>query len=234
MSRPRLAIVAAMEREVGPLLQGWRRREVPEALNDTARRTTIFDSDRGFLVIGGIGAKAAARAARLALELSQADVLISAGSAGALKPELRVGHVFRPATVVDAATGARFASQGGAGTLVTSGAILGPQEKKEVASRFSADAVDMEAAAVAAVAQERGVAFLAIKAISDDLDFVLPPMGQFVDDEGGFHTARFVGYLALRPRWWGAVRRMAGDSKRAATALCAAIEALEPNVKSAG
>lgn len=231
MSRPRIAIVAALEREVGPLLQVWRRREVSGAPNGAARRMAIFESDRGILVIGGIGAKAAARAARLALDLDSADVLISAGSAGALKPELSVGSILQPATVVDAATGARFASQGGVGTLVTSGSILGPQEKKEVASRWSADAVDMEAAAVAAVAQEKGIAFLALKAISDELDFVLPPMDRFVDDEGGFHTARFIGYLALRPRWWSAVRRMAADSKHAATALSAALEALEPNVK---
>ncbi|MGH9532886.1 MAG: phosphorylase [Terriglobales bacterium] len=232
MPPPRVAIVAAMEREVGPLFKNWRRREAPEALNGAACHLSIFEGKVGFLVVGGIGAAAAGRAARLALELASAEVLVSAGSAGALKPELKVGDIVRPATVIDAATGARFVSQGGKGTLVTSGAILGPQEKKEAASRFAADAVDMEAAAVAAVAQERGVGFLAIKAISDELDFVLPPINQFVDSDGQFQTGRFVRYLALRPRWWAPVKRMAADSKRAAANLCAALEGLELDVKS--
>ncbi|MCI0353876.1 MAG: phosphorylase [Acidobacteria bacterium] len=191
----------------------------------------MFESDNAFLVIGGIGAKAAAKAARAVLDQSQARVLVSAGSAGALTPRLKVGEVFRPATVIDAATGTRFASQGGAGSLVTSGVILGPLEKKEMAARYAADAVDMEAAAVAAIAQERGAAFLAIKAISDERDFVLPPMGQFVDDTGQFQTGRFLAYLAARPRWWGTVRRMAADSERAATALCTALESLELDIR---
>ncbi|MGH9601832.1 MAG: phosphorylase [Terriglobales bacterium] len=232
MPQPRFAIVAAMEREVDPLLKNWRRRENSETQNGAARHLSIFESKAGFLVVGGIGAVAAGRAARLALELGPAEVLVSAGSAGALKPELKVGDIFRPAKVIDAATGAHFASQGGTGTLVTSGAILGPQEKKAAASRFAADAVDMEAAAVAAVARERGVGFLAIKAISDELDFVLPPIGQFVDSEGQFQTGRFVRYLALRPRWWAPVKRMGADSKRASAALCAALEGLELDVKS--
>ncbi|MGH9556000.1 MAG: phosphorylase [Terriglobales bacterium] len=231
MPRPRFAIVAAMEREVSPLLKRWRRREVPETQKCRAGRLAVFESKAGVLVIGGIGAKAAGRAARLALDLGPAEVLISAGSAGALTPQLKVGDIFRPATVIDAATGARFASRAGVGTLVTSGAILGPEEKKKAASRFAAAAVDMEAAAVAAVAQEKGVEFLAIKAISDEVDFVPPPIGQFVNSEGVFQTGRFVGYLALRPGWWAPVKRMAADSKLATVALCAALEGFELDVE---
>jgi nucleoside phosphorylase len=165
------------------------------------------------------------------LAQTSARVLVSAGSAGALRPELKVGDVFRPASVIDAATGAQFAALGEKGTLVTSAAILGPAGKRELAASFSAEAVDMEAAAVAAVAQEQGISFLAIKAISDELDFTLPPMSQFVDNEGRFHTGRFVSYVALRPQWWATVRRMAADSGRAADALCAAIENLEIDVR---
>ncbi len=233
MPQLRLAIVAAMEREVGPLLENWRRREAPRTPNGAARHPEVFESERGILVIAGIGAKAAARAARLALELGPADALVSAGSAGALTAGLRVGDVLRPATVIDAGTGTRFTAQGVAGTLVTSAAILGPHEKREAALRFSADAVDMEAAAVAAVAQEKGTPFCAVKAISDEVDFVLPPMSQFVNAEGVFQTARFLGYLAVRPGWWGTVRRMAADSKRAAAALCEALERLEADVRCA-
>jgi len=231
MPGPRFAIVAAVEQEVRPLLRKWRRREVGAPSGSGTRRLTVFESDNAVLIVGGIGVKAAARAARVVLDLVQARTLVSVGSAGALKPDLKVGFVFRPATVIDAATGKRFAVQDGSGTLVTAADILGPAEKKKVASRFPAEAVDMEAAAVAAVAQERGVEFMAIKSISDELDFALPPMGQFVNDEGQFHTGRFLGYLAVRPRLWGVVNRMAADSARAAAALSAALESLETDVR---
>lgn len=219
-----------MEQEVRPLVRNWRRREVEPASGSGTRRTTVFEGENAVLIVGGIGAKAAARAARMVLDMGQARTLVSAGSAGALKPELKVGHVFRPASVIDGASGKRFTAQGGTGTLVTAAHILGPEEKKLLASRFPAEAVDMEAAAVAAVAQERGVEFVAVKSISDELDVVLPPMGQFVDEEGQFHTGRFLGYVALRPRLWGVVNRLAADSARAAGALSTALENLETNV----
>ncbi len=231
MHRPRLAIVVAMEQEVRPLLRTWRSREVDAAAVGSGRRLKLFESEHALMIIGGIGAKAAARAARIVLDLGRACTLISAGSAGALKSELKVGQVLRPSTVIDETGNNRFSVQGGTGTLVTAGSIVGPGEKARLASLFSADAVDMEAAAVAAVAQERRVEFLAIKSVSDELDCVLPPMGQFVDDEGRFHTGRFLGYVAVRPRWWGAVNRMAADSARAATALSEAIERLRTDVK---
>lgn len=227
----RLAIVVAMEQEVRPLLRRWRRRQVDASPGSAVRPLAVFESERAVLVVGGLGAKAAARAANMVLDLSQAGLLVSAGSAGAMKPELKVGSVFRPATVIDAATGARFAVPAGSGTLVTGAAILGPAEKKELASRFPADAVDMEAFAVAAVAQERGVEFMAIKSISDEMDFAMPPMRQFVDDEGQFHTGRFLGYVAVRPRLWAAVNRLAAGSIRAADALSAALEALEADIQ---
>lgn len=232
MSGRKFAIVVAIEREVRPLVRRWRRHQVEAGSGRGTRPLTVFESENAVLIIGGIGAKAAARAARMVMDLGQASTLVSAGSAGALRPELKVGDVLRPGTVIDAVTGKHFAVQGGTGTLVTAAEILGPGEKKKLASRFPADAVDMEAAAVAAVAHERGVEFMAIKSISDELDFDLPPMGQFVDEEGQFHTGRFLGYLAVRPQWWGTVNRMAADSTRAASALSAAIENLETNGRS--
>ncbi len=39
----------------------------------------------------------------------------------------------------------------------------------------------MEAAAVAAAARAHGIAFRAVKAISDELDFEMPEMARFID-----------------------------------------------------
>ena len=68
-------------------------------------------------------------------------------------------------------------------------------------TKYGADVVDMEAAAVAQVARERGLEFAAVKSISDEADFEMPPMNRFIDD-GKFDTRRFLVYVALHPRWW--------------------------------
>jgi hypothetical protein len=81
----------------------------------------------------------------------------------------------------------------------------------------------MEGAAVAAQAQRSGIAFSAVKAVSDELDFVMPPLGKFVNDEGRFETLRFLAYVAVRPKWWKDVRELSANSRKATANLCSAL-----------
>jgi len=91
---------------------------------------------------------------------------------------------------------------------------------------FGARAVDMESAAVARAAEARGIAFEAVKVISDASDFKLPSMEQFVDPKGRFSEWRFAFFVAVRPWMWGRVIRLARNSSRASRALCAALRKL--------
>ncbi len=77
--------------------------------------------------------------------------------------------------------------------------------KQELLARYGADVVDMEAAAVAQVAEARGLKFAALKAISDEAAFVMPPLDRFIDENGRFATGSFLMYVALRPRWWSSL-----------------------------
>ena len=56
----------------------------------------------------------------------------------------------------------------------------------KLAQSYGAQAVDMEAAAVARGAQARGVRFMAVKAISDESTFAMPSMDRFVDGRVNF------------------------------------------------
>ena len=58
-------------------------------------------------------------------------------------------------------------------------------------TKYGADVVDMEAAAVAQVAKERALEFAAMKAISDDAEFAMPPLTRFIDENGKFATGAF-------------------------------------------
>jgi hypothetical protein len=59
-----------------------------------------------------------------------------------------------------------------------------------------------------------------VKAISDELDFAMPPMNQFVDSDGNFTTASFMAWAAVRPGQWPGILRLARNSSRAIHALC--------------
>jgi adenosylhomocysteine nucleosidase len=222
---PKLAIVAALEREVHPLVRDWNV-VVKEHGGHTFR---FYESGDVVVTCGGIGAEPARRAAEAAIALYAPEIIYSVGFAGALDPAMKVADILVPARVIDAGDASAVETGTGRGTLVTFAAIATPQQKAKLAESFSAHAVDMEAAAVARAAAARGVRFAAVKVISDEVGFELPGMhappggssqGPFISPSGEFLTARFAGFILLRPWTWAAALRLARNSRRAALALC--------------
>ncbi|MGO9517143.1 MAG: phosphorylase [Candidatus Korobacteraceae bacterium] len=213
-----VAIVAAMPMELTPLLGKIRPRQV--------NGICLVDLDRAVVAVGGMGEKCARHAAETAIGDAQPALLLSAGFAGAISPGLKVGDVARIREVVDAATGRRYPTNGGEWVLATSQDVSNAAEKRELLMKFGADAVDMEAAAVAQVASEQGLKFAAIKAISDDAGFVMPPLAQFIDKNGRFHKGRFLLYVAFRPKWWPTLAKMRTNSAIASANLCRAVKHL--------
>ncbi|MBZ5657035.1 MAG: phosphorylase [Acidobacteriia bacterium] len=216
---PRIAIVAAMQREVAPLIRGWNVR----TLEHSGREYRLFENGNAVLICGGIGAEAARRATEAVIQEGRPGRVISVGFAGALDSTLRVADVFEPRTVINAADGARAETGSGQGTLVTYAAVASRDQKERLGNAYGAAAVDMEAAAVAQGAQARGVEFAALKAISDAADFSLPATERFVSGSGQFRTAKFALHVAVRPWLWGSTIALARNSSKASRALCAAI-----------
>jgi adenosylhomocysteine nucleosidase len=213
-----VAVVAAMPLELAFLLGKKRPRQV----NGVA----LYDLDRAVVAVGGIGEKCARRAAETAIDDAQPTLLLSAGIAGAISPRLKVGDVGRVREIVDVATGVRYPADGGEWVLATSQDVSNAMEKHELLTKYGADVVDMEGAAVAQVAKGRGLRFAAIKAISDDAGFVMPPLTQFIDNNGRFHNGRFMLYVALRPKWWPALAKIRTNAAVASANLCQTVEHL--------
>jgi adenosylhomocysteine nucleosidase len=208
-----------MEREVAPLVRSWSSRTIEYS----GRRYRLFESDKAALICGGIGAAAARRATEaLIVEIAPARVL-SVGFAGALDPSLRVGDVVTPQVVINVADGVRTEAGQGQGVLVSSATVAGKEQKTSFARAYGAIAVDMEAAAVAQGARARGVEFGALKVISDAADFNLPEIDRFVASDGRFQSARFAGYVALRPWLWKKTIVLARNSAKASRALSRAL-----------
>ena len=171
------------------------------------------------LLCGGIGHEAGKRAAEAVIEYAKPSLLIAAGLAGGLKPEWTLGQTIVAAEVVGEATGRRFGTAYGKGIVVSSREVARAEKKRELGARFAADLVDMEGAAVAEVAEAHGLPFLAVKAVSDEMDFELPPLQEFVDAEGRFQGARFGFWAAWHPRWWPAIAQLKRRSDLAAEKL---------------
>ena len=217
---PKVAIVAALEREIAPLIKDWTRVQ----REHEGHKFTFFERDDIVAVCGGIGMQPARRAADAVIALYHPAQLHSVGFAGALNKSLRVGDIFSPAVVIDARDGSRHQLRGGTGTLLTFMAVADAKQKIKLAQAYSAAAVDMESAAVAAAAEARGIVFAATKVISDELDFDMPGIGKFVSAGGRFRTPSFVLFAALRPWLWGSLAVLALNSRRASRALYANLE----------
>ena len=151
----KVAIVAALEREVRPLVRTWRASEKEH----DGRSFRIFEDGEAVLVCGGIGTEPARRAAEAVIALYSPTVVYSVGFAGSLDPVLKVGTVIQAAHVIDARDGSRVDVSGGKGVLVSFGSVASPAQKAKLKDSFRAQAVDMEAASVARAAQLRGVEF---------------------------------------------------------------------------
>ena len=215
----KVAIVAALEREVWPLVKDWpvRRREHDE------RWFKFFEKDELVLVCGGIGAEAARRAAEAIITLYHPALVISAGFAGGLDASLRAGDTLVPQHVIDAGDGSRTEHAFGEGVLVSFQDVADVEQKAKLGKAFGAQAVDMEAAAVARCAGAHEVKFLACKVVSDASDSRTLPIMRFVGGDGRFHALRFLAHVALRPWLWGRLFRLAQDSTVAAAKLCEAL-----------
>lgn len=215
----KIAIVAAMEREIWPLVKDW-----PTVSKEhDGRSLKFFEKQPVALVCGGMGAEAARRAAEAAITLYEPAIVISAGFAGGVSLLLQTGQLLTPRHVIDAADSSRTDVGTGDGILVTFETVADAQQKAKFGDAFGAHAVDMEAAAVARAAEARGIKFLACKVISDTHDSHLPPIMRFVGADGRFHAGSFVVHVAIRPWLWGGIIRLARNSAVAAKVLSEAL-----------
>jgi len=226
----RVAIVAALEREVRPLVRDWQVKEKEYE----GRRFRFFEKNECTLVCGGIGAEPARRAAEAVLAIYRPKVIYSAGFAGALEAGLTAGTIVQPHRLVNAADGSSVSLDCGEGVLVSFGSVANPEQKVKLRDSFGAQAVDMEAAAVARAAELQGAEFAVVKAISDEWDFDFPSMERFVDSNGKFLEARFALFAAVRPWLWREVGRLARNSNRASLALCQWLDRMTTEVCAIG
>jgi hypothetical protein len=65
---------------------------------------------------------------------------------------------------------------------------------------------------------------MAVKAISDESTFAMPPLDRFVNRDGQFCQTAFAASLGARPWLWSTVFQLARNSAKASRALCVELD----------
>ncbi|HEX7324575.1 MAG TPA: hypothetical protein VF292_04365 [Rhodanobacteraceae bacterium] len=194
----------------------------------------------GWIVVSGIGPNNALRAAERLLACGVTR-LANWGVAGALDATLEPGDVLIPDRVrhahddpghtTDADACQRLAEAFAVrlhvhrGTLWSSAQpVATTADKRALAERSGARAVDMEAAPVAAVAARAGLPFVAVKVICDPATRELPgSIVRALDGSDGGISLKMVSAIAFGgPAAWRAARGLARDFAQARRALATA------------
>jgi adenosylhomocysteine nucleosidase len=212
--------------------------------NRRVRRGDCFALGEGRLVcVSGVGKDNAAQAAHRLIDAG-ARGLLSWGCAGGLSPTLKPGDLCLPSAILDAlgqswsvsALWHHYAREAlhpvfdpDIGPLVTADrAAATADDKRALAISSGAVAIDMESAAVAAVARERALPFLAVRAIADPADMALPPLVlRATDANGSFNRPLLIAQTLLNLGQMAAMLRLASHFRVALRTLTEAARLLE-------
>lgn len=197
------------------------------------------------IVVSGIGPHAAVRAAAAVSELESVRRVVVTGLCGVLSPTLSVGEALvysellgsdgdvlaldRP--FVRALGGAVPGSQTGIRAIESATIVTRAADKRSLAARSGAQAVDMESYAIAAALASPSIAVGVLRVASDDLAADLPALDRTLNGSGGIDGFAFSIALARRPF---AGVRLIRDGLRSLAALERAIYAVCASAPPAG
>jgi len=199
----------------------------------------------------GMGKEPAKQAAEYILEHFSPSVVISLGFGGALTTDLKVGDLVLSSELfhhsypdsrrsqkshhelLDTAT--RVMEANTARIIVGSGLTIDrlvsdPEEKATLGKTYNAQVVDMESYWIAETVAFQKVPFLGVRAISDTLDYCLPPFDSFLDAEGKWQLKKILRYFLFNPRDLRIIPLLYVNSQQARKSLTEFLCALLPAI----
>jgi adenosylhomocysteine nucleosidase len=200
--RVRVGVLAPMKSELRPVVRAFGLK--PADINGVAVHTGTVGNADVVATTTGIGTARATRATERLLGLGDFDRVMVVGIAGGVGSTVGIGDLVIPEVVVDGPGGKEYrpASIDGPsprGSIVTSDDfIVDPDRLAELISQ-GVVAVDMETGSVAAVCAERGVAWSAVRAISDRAEDGDEEMVKLANPDGSPNGAAIARYFARHP-----------------------------------
>ena len=219
----RMTVFAALRWECQPVLRALRR-----VSRSRVEGITVWRGESGAgdvqVIQTGMGMERATKAAQL---ITDADVVLSTGCAGALDPTMRPGDIVIATEVVSAVPGHRLPThprlrhhieqvasrrtgRSFVGPVLCSHSILATADAKhQAAEATGAIAVEMEGAPLAERAAALRVSFASIRSILDTSDTDVTDTAPFLDPAtGGVRPFALAVHLAGHPRTFKALLSM--------------------------
>jgi nucleoside phosphorylase len=200
----RVAVVAAMVPELQPIVRALALR--PAALDGTRAYRGRAGRLEIVAAVTSMGTRAATAVTGRLLDAHPADHVIVVGICGGIDRRLTIGDVISPEIVLDEASGAQLrpTALGGAvarHTLMTTDVLHTDPVQLDLFLCRGIVAVDMETAAIGAVAASRGVPWSVFRSISDwagdpDVDAELIGLS---NADGTANPRAVLRYLAVHP-----------------------------------
>ena len=175
------------------------------------------------LVRTGVGRKRAQNATQQVIDKFNPEVIISMGYAGALTEGLNVGDMFVASTIFSPESDSNSFEMDDPknlkwlelakktpppenvklkiGRLITVDMVVHtPKAKKELGSRFRAEAVEMETLEIALLTRVNKIAFISIRGISDAVNHELIDCSSFLGSDGELSKLRAGWYVLTHPK----------------------------------
>jgi adenosylhomocysteine nucleosidase len=224
-TNPIVAIAAEAREFSGLLRHASRVTPLPWPV-DFARRAEIAGAP-WVLAANGPGPQLAARAVEAATASERPRALLSTGFCGALDPSLQTGDVFVTRCLQAPEQSKSYAGlpvqsdrQHRHGTLVSLDRVAVTSEEKAALRAGGADAVEMEAAAVAHQADRLQTPFFCVRVVSDSAADTLPfDFNRYRDAQGRFSRSRIAVAALLRPAALAGLLRLDSHCRRASILL---------------
>ncbi|TWJ32927.1 phosphorylase family protein [Geobacter argillaceus] len=237
-----IALIAALPEEIKPLLARVDIIKRDRVAGFPLYRGRVGDQDL-ILLQSGMGPANAEAATRAFLETTSPDLIINFGLGGAVAPGPQVADLV-VATRLLVSDGVGFSEQNGPdlsladefmvkagnsrchlGTFITAAETMPKAALRgKLPENTETPVLEMETAAIARVACEHGIPFLAIRAISDDCDEELGfTVAEFCDANLRIRPVKVLSTILKRPGIIPQLIRLARNSKLAAEALATGI-----------
>ena len=221
MSR-RALVLTPMRRELRPVVvYAGARRTRTAGLTTYAARVGEVEV---LIARLGVGKDSSRSVIDRLLATFEVDHVLISGIAGGILPELSVGTLVVPETVMDLDTGRRYESAQIAGVerrgiAATTDRLITNKEQIEHLSALGVMAVDMESSSVAAACEVAGVPWTAFRAISDHPERQLADRAliSLLRDDGSTDVVSAAKFMVLHPHRVPGTVRLARDSSMAAS-----------------
>ena len=185
-------------------------------------RSASLNGQPVILAANGPGPKLAARAAEVIKEYHDLEGLVSIGFCGALNPALNACDIFvanELHDVTQALSLPRCECQPGK-LLSIDRVVTTAEEKRTLFGQTHADAIEMEAAALAAKAQQWQIPFSVVKVVTDTASETFPlDFNRLRDPEGRFSRSKILAAALRRPAAFPALLNLNRRCNQASQAL---------------